>query len=740
MPDRFLTQAHATHLVELTPDRSGLLDGAATFLGEGLTRRDHVLAFVPAAGRAALLQALEERGFAVEVLLEKKVLQIISSDALVPALASPDPARVSKNLEVSIFGTIREAITAAASGRVRVYSELCSLLWSARGAEQAEALERQFNAFCYSHPVTLFCGYGLPADISGGEQLRALHSELLWDPRGGVTEQRLRLLARASALLASTLDFDETLAHTIELVIPVLGDFGFFDLLEPDGSARRIARAHNAPELEAALSQTRWVRNERKDMNLCGLSTGASGYHPMVDDEWLRRAAASPEHYEVMKSLGFCSMITVPLISQQRPIGALTLFHAASGRHHTRGDLALCEELARRSAAAVENTRLYRDLRQAIRDRDDADRRKDEFLAMLGHELRNPLAPILTAARLLELKGDPTIEREREVIARQAEHLTRLVDDLLDVSRIVRGKIALRPERLLLIRVLERAAEVAAPLVEAREHQVRVDIPPSLQVDGDPERLAQVFGNLLTNAAKYTEPGGLIELSATSDDAEVRVSVRDNGVGISADHLGRLFEQFFQAESSLDRSHGGLGLGLALVRSLTEAHGGRVTAQSDGPGKGSCFTVTLPLPAKDSAGLAPQPEITVSRRGGRLLVVDDNEDLAETLGEALRFSGFEVEVVHDAAQALAAAATLRFDAALVDIGLPVMDGYELARRLRALTAQTRLIAVSGYGTEKDRQRSVSAGFETHLVKPVDFAELLRLLDETQPPGRPELSN
>ncbi len=726
MPETTVAQGQAAHLVVFTPDDS-LLEGAATFLGEGLARRDHVLAFVANARRPALLAALSQRGFAVHALLEQGSLQIIAAEALVAALVHPE--RGDKYLEANVFGPAREAISAAHSSRVRIYSELCNLLWSAQGPQAAEALERKFNAFAFSHPVVLFCGYGLAPDVEGHDRLRALHSELLWDPRSGMVEQRLRLLARASEVLSATLDYEATLQNTVGLVLPVLGDFGFFDVVERNGEVRRLARAHKDPALEGILSQTRWVRNDRTDLNLCGLSTGASGFHSHVDEDWLRRAAASPEHLEVMRQLGFCSMITVPLLSRGRILGALTLFHSVSRRHHTRGDLAFCEEVARRAAAAVENARLYQDLQEAVRRRDDADRRKDEFLAMLGHELRNPLAPILTAARLIELKGDGSVTREREVISRQAEHLTRLVDDLLDVSRIVRGKIQLRREQVELRTILARAVEITAPLIEERRHHLSVELPDGLTLDGDRGRLAQIFANLLTNAAKYTEPEGRIAVSCSVQDGQVAVAITDSGVGIAPEHQGRLFEEFFQAESSMDRSQGGLGLGLALVKSLTELHGGRVEVRSEGRGRGSVFTVQLPLGTPGPSLVQPARCLVPARQAARLLVVDDNEDLAATLGEALGFSGYQVTVVNDAAQALSRAGSELPDIALVDIGLPVMDGYELARRLRDSAAgrPLRLIAVSGYGTDKDRARSAAAGFEAHLVKPVDFNALLELL-------------
>jgi PAS domain S-box-containing protein len=373
----------------------------------------------------------------------------------------------------------------------------------------------------------------------------------------------------------------------------------------------------------------------------------------------------------------------------------------------------------------------------SLRERAEAaNRAKDEFLAMLGHELRNPLAPILTAVQLLALRGGSAIARERAVIERQVSHLVGLVDDLLDVSRITRGQVELRRQPVELADAVAQGVELASAIVDQQRHRLHVEVPRGLVVHGDPGRLAQVVGNLVTNAAKYTERDGDISIVGGSEGGDAVLLVRDTGVGITASMLPRVFDPFVQEAQTLARSRGGLGLGLAIVRTLVELHGGSVTAASDGDGAGSVFSVRLPLAAQPSAapeddGAAPAAPL-LGRGGGRVLVVDDNEDAASLLGVLLEELGYQVQVVHDGPSALATVDEFRPDVALIDIGLPVMDGLEVARRLRQNTAAaaTRLVALTGYGQERDRHASRAAGFSVHLVKPVDAAALRAVLESS----------
>ncbi len=364
----------------------------------------------------------------------------------------------------------------------------------------------------------------------------------------------------------------------------------------------------------------------------------------------------------------------------------------------------------------------------------EADRLKDEFLATLAHELRNPLAPIRNSLQILKLSrlDAATAERAREMMERQVQHLVRLVDDLLDVSRVMRGKIVLRPERVELAGVVARAVETVQPLVEAQGHELTVRLPPeSLPLEADPVRLAQVVGNLLTNAAKYTEPGGRITLSAGREGAEVVLRVRDTGIGIAPELLPKVFDLFVQADHATTKAQGGLGIGLTLVKSLVEMHRGTVEAHSAGPGRGSEFVVRLPL-----AAVAPEaPAADGEARGGpaaqrrRVLVVDDNADAAESLALLLGLAGHEARVAHNGPDALRLAESDPPELVFLDLGMPGMDGFQVARRLRQLPGRDGLllVALTGWGTQEDRRRTAEAGFDRHLVKPVEPQALEELL-------------
>ena len=364
----------------------------------------------------------------------------------------------------------------------------------------------------------------------------------------------------------------------------------------------------------------------------------------------------------------------------------------------------------------------------------DADRRKDEFLAVLAHELRNPLAPIRNSLHILRLTAqhDPTAERVGEMMERQVNHMVRLVDDLLEVSRITRGKIELRKETVELASVVRSAVETSRPLIEAAGHQLAVAIPPEpLTVEGDPVRLAQAIANLLNNAAKYTEAGGQIWLTVRREGERAAVSVRDTGEGIPADQLPRVFDLFMQVDHGAGRTQGGLGIGLALVKSLVEMHGGSVHAHSEGRGRGSEFLVHLPLVARGSPASVPRmaTEASTVLAARRVLVVDDNRDAAQSLGMLLQLLGADVHVVYNGPDALQALAAYKPAVVLLDIGMPGMDGHEVARRIRQQAGfqDVTLIALTGWGQVEDRQRSQAAGFDYHLIKPADVSTLQTLL-------------
>ena len=381
------------------------------------------------------------------------------------------------------------------------------------------------------------------------------------------------------------------------------------------------------------------------------------------------------------------------------------------------------------SAARADMERALADAARLNAELTDADRRKNEFLAMLAHELRNPLSPILTALQLVSVRrerGEP-FDHELSVMGRQLSHLTRLVDDLLDVSRITRGRIELRMATVQLAEVLHQAIGTSQPLLDQKQHTVTVEaVPEDIFIRGDFVRLLQVFANVLNNAAKYTDPGGIIELRTLRRDGEVAISIRDNGIGMAPDVLPHVFELFVQAPRALDRAQGGLGIGLTLVKALVEMQGGRIAAHSNGNGRGSEFTITLPTVAaevKQTTRSAERPHAAELH----ILVVDDNHDSAEMLAEILRLWGHAVHVADEGLGALRLAAQHSFDLVVLDIGLPGLDGYQVARRLRSESTVARIIALSGYGDAEHRRMADEAGFDGYLVKPVDPSELREVL-------------
>jgi signal transduction histidine kinase/ActR/RegA family two-component response regulator len=437
-------------------------------------------------------------------------------------------------------------------------------------------------------------------------------------------------------------------------------------------------------------------------------------------------------------AIGEKQTLAHPLRVGSHTLGALALGYGAASPALAPRDLVTLEELIGRAAIALDNARLYRSLqREIVRSREaeeelqHASRRKDEFLAMLSHELRNPLAPIRNAVEVIRRVGpsEPMLAMARDIIDRQAAHLTRLVDELLDVSRISQGKIALKRESVELGKVVTQSLETVRPLIDLRGQKLVLDLPPGpVWLSADPARLAQVLANLLNNACKYTPEGGRIDLAVGAVEGAATIVVHDNGSGIDPQLLPHVFDLFVQGDRSLDRSQGGLGVGLTLVKRLVELHGGRVEVASDGPGKGSTFKVTLPCIAEVRSDAEELPQVAAQVTevyGRRVLVVDDNIDAAESTAAFLRLEGHEVKTVADGMQALVSLKVFDPHVIVLDIGLPGLDGFEVARRLRARgdTSHALLIAVTGYGQREDRSRAAEAGFDYYFVKPTDPREI-----------------
>jgi signal transduction histidine kinase/ActR/RegA family two-component response regulator len=537
------------------------------------------------------------------------------------------------------------------------------------------------------------------------------------------SQRRAEFLANAGNILMSSLDYRATLASVAKAAVPSVADWCIVELVcTPEPFA-----VHADPSKVATVLELREYRRV-----MTGASTDIDAVlksgKPMclreVTRAMLEQRAPDPHYQRLADEVGVASVMIIPIAARGRVLGVILLVSASPTRLYDDEDLAMAEELARVSGLAVDNALLYTKAR-------DADLRKDEFLAMLGHELRNPIAPIRAALDLMSLQDSSAFERERAVMERQVEHLVGLVDDLLDVSRITRGKIELRKVHVDIARVIASAVEMASPALEQRAHQLAVVRGSGLSVLADPARMSQVIANLLTNAAKFTEPRGRIELSAAREGDTVVIRVKDSGIGIAKDMLPRIFDPFFQSANARERSQGGLGLGLAIVASLVNLHGGTVTAHSEGIGMGSEFVIRLPLAtgvaANEPRVAAASNTESMATDSLRVLIVDDNDDAASAIASVLRWLGCTVQVAHDGPSALALLPGAEPDLAILDIGLPVMDGYELGRQLRALGVGAYLVAVTGYGQEADRKRALEAGFEDHIVKPVGLPKLRELV-------------
>ena len=536
---------------------------------------------------------------------------------------------------------------------------------------------------------------------------------------------RLAFLAEASGTLASSLDLEATLRELARLVVPRFAEVALLTLVSTDGQAERQEMAWSTGDAEHPLLTA----------SLSGLDD------PLLEDavrrvwrsgksESIERDPDGPPASRIAlpRGLSVHALLLVPLLVRGRKLGVLALGVEAPTRHFDADTLAMIAELASRGAAALDNALLFRKIQ-------DEDHRKNEFLAMLAHELRNPLAPISNAVHILRVsEGDSAkLAWARELISRQLAQLVRLVDDLLDVSRITRGKIELKIDSIDVAQVTAAALETSKPNIDAHGHTLSLQLPSEpLHLEGDFARVAQVLSNLVNNAAKYTPKGGRISLSAAREGGQVVFRVRDSGMGIPPEFLGSIFDAFTQVDRTLARSHGGLGIGLALVRRLVEMQNGTVAVRSEGRNRGSEFTVRLPATTGVVTRIATTATIACpapSPAGLCVLVVDDNHDVADSTASIMRMNGCDVHVAYDGKAAIESVQRLRPDAVLLDIGLPSIDGYLVAEHIRAQpeNIRTMIVAVSGYGQEQDRLRSRSVGFDYHVVKPIDPTALAGLI-------------
>lgn len=581
--------------------------------------------------------------------------------------------------------------------------------------------------------------YVVTDDQGQAQQLRGLMVDVT--ERKQAT-QTLQFLAEASTRLASSLDYEATLASVAQLAIPTLADLCLIDMVEDDSLMRRLVTAHANPT-QAAFMKTSLHQYppspDKPHPALLALQTGRSQLLPRVTAEFLETIIHDAEHGQILDSLQIHSALCVPLVARGRILGVISLVYAESKRVYGPADQALAEDLAHRAAIAVENAQLYRAAQEA-------NRMKDEFLAIVSHELRSPLNAILGWSRLLRTRtfDTPTTERALETIERNAKLQTQLIEDLLDVSRVIRGKLSLKLRELDLVNVVEAAVDAARPMADAKSIQLQLVIPvASSLIVGDSDRLQQVVWNLLSNAIKFTSIGGQVTLELQPIDQWVEIHVIDTGQGISAAFLPHVFDHFRQADSSTTRSQGGLGLGLAIVRHLVELHGGRVMAASPGVDQGATFTVQLPrvghsqlqLAAPMTAILSTWPSSDLRPRlvGASVLLIDDEPDTRDYLLTALEQAGATVKAVGSVRAAIAVLTQWRPNVIVSDIGMPEADGYELMQYLQASTSATEAIipaiALTAYAHDEDRQYALAAGFRRHLTKPIEPGELIAAVAE-----------
>jgi PAS domain S-box-containing protein len=700
----------AEHFVQFYENDAFLVESVTGYVGAALREGDCALVVATTAHRAEIERKLIASRINVEAAeAAGRYVAFDARDALSQFMV--DGAVDYEKLEA----TLGEALTKLLEHgrRIHVFGEMVALLWADGDRDSAIALEQHWNEIAKQHRFPLFCAYPIEAfasetDTSTFETVCNCHTRVIPTERYATVrteDERLRaisLLEQKAISLEAEIEHRREVEETLRQRERELADF-FENATEgihkvgPDGSILWANRAEY----------------------------GLLGY---AADEYIGRPItefhADPE-------------VAIDILNRLKQGESLVNFGA-----RMRCKNGTIKHVLISSNACLENgqfayTRCFtRDVTpqwQAEQSLLEANRRKDEFLATLSHELRNPLAPIRNALELIESEHDESRTRSAAacIIDRQVTHLTRLVDDLLDVSRITRDKIELRKEDVDLATVIRTAVETSRPAIDTARHDLQITLPGHpVQLRADAARLSQVFANLLNNSAKFTPVGGKIAIEVRRDGRDVIVSVRDNGIGISADALAYVFDMFRQADQSLEKTQGGLGIGLTLVRRLVELHGGSVNAQSEGDGKGSEFTVRLPLanPALQKAKrTAPNEKGVVAKR--RVLVVDDNVDSGDTLALLLRVKGHEVGVARDGLEAIDKADSFRPEIILMDVGMPKLNGYEATQRIRATDhgREIYIVALTGWGQASDIARSLDAGCSAHLVKPVDFAALDELL-------------
>jgi PAS domain S-box-containing protein len=707
-------KASREHLVQFYEDDAFLVDSLADWFSEGFNRGDSCVFIGTEAHRTRLESELRKRGVALDQMrAQRRYVRLDAAGTLSKFMVDEWPHE-------DLFTREFEDVLATLSkrGNIRAFGEMVAVLRTDGKPDAAIALEQIWNAFITTHALSLCCAYPLSSfssdiDVSRFLEVCGQHTSVLPAESYSALNTPEERLAAISLLQqkARTLEIEKARCEEAEKSLHLrqkeLADFieNAFEGLEQVGPDGRILSANPA------------------QLNLLGYRADEYIGHHLADfyadrqrfDEFWNRMMRHETLYDFQAALR-CKDGSTKYV----------LIHSSGLWEDGRFLYTRCFV-----RDVTERVELEQELKVRLAELAQADQRRNEFLAMLGHELRNPLSAMLDSivtAQLDEARRD----RALSIARRQTDQLSGLVDDLLDVGRITQGRIALRKELLNVAKIVKQAVEEARCLVEPGQHQLTVMVSPqavNAQVEADAVRLRQVLTNLIHNAAKFTPLGGRIDVLADLDGAEVVFRVRDSGVGISDDLLPHIFDLFTQSERPLDRSHGGLGIGLTVVRRLVEMHGGRVEARSDGLSMGSEFEVRLPVATVADPSVVPSPGKTWTQGRLRVLIVEDNMDAAEALTMLLELFGHEPTVVPDGLKAIDAVRNNVFDVGLVDIGLPGIDGYEVARRIRLIpnTSSLMLVAVTGYGQDSDKQRALAAGFDEHLTKPVKIEQLQAVL-------------
>lgn len=716
----------SAHLVQFYEADSFLLEALSRLVGDSLIAGDSSVIIATKAHRDGLEEGLRTRDLDIDALRRQgRYVALDAAETLATFIVDDFPDEV--RFRSVVAEVIKRAAAKSETRHVCAFGEMVALLFAAQKGEAVVRLEQLWNGLAKELPFSLCCGYPLNQFSNRPNEplflkICAEHSHVI--PAESYTElatsdDRLRsitFLQHKARIFETEKSGPQAAEESLSLRKKELADFleNAAEGLQQVGPDARILWANPALLRILGYSADEYVGHQLADFYL----------QREVFDEFWRRI--------VTRELVF----DFPAALKCKDVSTRQVLIHSSG-YWEEGKFLYTRCFIR---DVTDRVQLEDELRKRVDELAEAAERKDEFLAMLGHELRNPLSAVSNAITTA-CRDASRRDRALDIARRQTEHLVRIVDDLLDVTRITKGKVSLRKEPVQLGSIINLAIEGVRDLVDARRQRLTVSIPvdaEKIRVEADSGRLQQVVSNLIHNAAKFTPPGGMLDVVLYREDGKAVLRVRDSGIGISTAMLPRIFDLFTQGETSPDRTQGGLGIGLTLAKQIVEMHGGRIDARSDGRGKGCEFEISLPLLAERAEKSASSSEAAPREhaRSRRVLIVEDNADAAESLTMLLEFLGHDVRIERDGAAALDALGSGDFQAVLIDIGLPDMDGYELARRIRMLPgSRTKLlVALTGYGQEEDKRRALSAGFDQHLVKPVDVERLQNLLIESAESG------